>query len=144
MTKYSVPIEILELQDKDYHLFVIAYVGRNKIRLLIDTGASRTVLSKDFCKKIKSIRLKNSEHSAAGLGTMTMQSWTTQIKTFRIGGIFLKNYSCGVLNLSHVNEVYQQLHLPTFDGILGCDVLVKYQMVIDLKRKQLNCTHPIL
>jgi hypothetical protein len=137
MIKHSVPIEILELQDGDYHLFLTAYAGRNKLRLLIDTGASKTILSKAFCKKVKTLKLIQSEHTAAGLGTADMQSWFTEIKTFRLGNFQIKNYTCGVLDLSHVTELYRQLHLPDFDGVLGCDILVSHSISIDLKRKLL-------
>jgi predicted aspartyl protease len=138
MVKHSVPIEILEIQDGDYHLFITAYAGRNKLRLLIDTGASKTILSKAFCHKTKSLKLQKSEHTAAGLGTADMQSWFTEIKTFRMGTFQMKNYRCGVLDLSHVTELYRRLDLPDFDGVLGCDVLVTHAITIDLKRKQLT------
>ncbi len=140
MAKHTVPIEILELQDGDYHLFLTAYAGRNKLRLLIDTGASKTILSKAFCKKTKSLKLIQSEHTAAGLGTADMQSWLTEIKTFKLGSFQIKDYACGVLDLSHVTEIYRQLDLPVFDGVLGCDVLVTYKMNLDLKRKLLIIT----
>jgi hypothetical protein len=108
MKKHIVPVEVLELQDGDYHLFISAYVGRKKIRLLIDSGASKTILSKAYCKE-----------------------------SFRIGNFKIKNFVCGVLDISHVSEIYSQLQLPPFDGVLGCDILVSYAVTLDLKRKLL-------
>ncbi len=135
--KSNTPIEVLELQEGDFHIFTTVFVGRNKLRLLIDTGASKTILSKTAAKKIKSLRLTHSEHTAAGLGTNEMQSWTTEIKSLRIGKLVIRNYICGVLDLSHVTNIYEQLGLEAFDGVLGCDLLVNHNMVIDFKKKSL-------
>lgn len=131
-----IPIESLELQDGDYHLFITAYVGRFKLRMLIDTGASKSILTHSAAKKIKA-RLTKSEYTAAGLGTVSAESWFTTVKTLRIGLLKISNYTFGVLDLSHVNDLYKQLNHPTFDGILGCDLLIQQQMVIDLKKKRL-------
>jgi predicted aspartyl protease len=137
MKKHIVPVEVLELQDGDYHLFISAYVGRKKIRLLIDSGASKTILSKAYCKEAKTLKLVRSEYKATGLGTIDMESWFTEIKSFRIGNFKIKNFVCGVLDISHVSEIYSQLQLPPFDGVLGCDILVSYAVTLDLKRKLL-------
>jgi hypothetical protein len=137
MKKHIVPVEVLELQDGDYHLFISAYVGRKKIRLLIDSGASKTILSKAFCKPIKNLQLLSSGNTATGLGSADMKSWLTKIRTFSLGTFRIQNYTCGVLDLSHVIDIYKRLNLTSFEGILGCDLLVGYHMILDLKRKQL-------
>jgi predicted aspartyl protease len=132
--KHSVPIEIVALQEGDYHIFTTMYAGRKKLRMLIDTGASKTILTKESAENIKSLKLTVSEHIAAGLGTNNMKSWTTEIKSFRLGKLVVRNYVCGVLDLSHVRHIYEQLGLPFFDGIIGCDFLINNKIIIDLKK----------
>jgi hypothetical protein len=66
-----------------------------------------------------------------------MESKKVVLKTFEIGIIVLENYDAAVLDLSHVNQSYQKLGLPPVDGILGSDILVDYNAVIDYEKKEL-------
>ncbi|MEO6168266.1 MAG: hypothetical protein ABIO98_12170, partial [Chitinophagales bacterium] len=46
--KISIPIKAISLQEDGFHLFVKGKLGKHTVRLLIDTGASKTVLDKKF------------------------------------------------------------------------------------------------
>ena len=43
-----------------------------------------------------------------------------------------------MLDLSHVNQSYEQIGLKPIDGVLGSDVLLKYNAVIDYEKKILK------
>jgi len=39
----SIKLELLPIEEDGYHIFVEAFINSGKARLLVDTGASRTV-----------------------------------------------------------------------------------------------------
>lgn len=137
--KIKIPLEIISLQEDGFHLFVKGKLGKHAIRLLIDTGASKTVLDKKFItERFPELKLEVNEQLTTGVGTNTIQSEFTDLDNLRVGKLKLKNYKVAVLDLQHVNETYSMIQLPPIDGVLGCDVLVEYGAVIHLKNKELR------
>lgn len=137
--KIRIPIKAESLQEEGFHLFVEGKVGHHRIRLLIDTGASKTVLDKKFInEKLPEQKLEINEQLTTGVGSNTIQSEFTEIDNLRVGKLKLKMYKVAVLDLQHVNETYSLIQLPGIDGVLGCDVLVEYGVVINLRKKELR------
>lgn len=137
--KIKIPLEIISLQEDGFHLFVKGKSGKHSIRLLIDTGASKTVLDKKFVtERFPELKLEVNEQLTTGVGTNTIQSEFTDLDNLSVGKLKLKNYKVAVLDLQHVNETYSMIQLPPIDGVLGCDVLVEYGAVIHLKNKELR------
>jgi predicted aspartyl protease len=44
MASYKIKIDVREIEKKNYHLFIDLKMGGKPCRLLLDTGASKTVL----------------------------------------------------------------------------------------------------
>ena len=81
-------LEIVPIEDDGYHIFIEAFINGKKARLLIDTGASRTVFD---AERIKAF-LPDGDHNfekidklSTGLGTNTMESHTVILAEFRLG-----------------------------------------------------------
>lgn len=107
--------------------------------LLVDTGASKTVFDKK--RVLHFIDEKDflpMDKLSTGLGTSSMKTHSTLLKKLQVGEIVMKNFEAIVLDLSHVNISYSKLDLPAIDGVLGSDVLVKYNAVIDYRKKELK------
>ncbi|MBX7110081.1 MAG: retroviral-like aspartic protease family protein [Chitinophagales bacterium] len=137
--KITIPLKAVSLQEEGFHLFVEGKAGTHSIRLLIDTGASKTVLDKKFIsEKLPALKLEINEQLTTGVGSNTIQSEFTEIDTLSVGKLKLKKYKVAVLDLQHVNETYSLIQLPGIDGVLGCDVLVDYGVVINLRKMELR------
>lgn len=137
--KIRIPLKAVSLQEEGFHLFVEGSTGSHPIRLLIDTGASKTVLDKKFIsEKLPELKLEVNEQLTTGVGSNTIQSEFTEIDNLRVGKLKLKKYKVAVLDLQHVNETYSLIQLPGIDGVLGCDVLVDYGVVINLRKMELR------
>jgi predicted aspartyl protease len=135
----TIPFKILSLDEEGFHLMVKMNINRKSANLIIDTGASKTVLDKTKAEKYvlnKNFALHNKLSS--GLGTNTMESQTTILKKIKIGDIEIENYTTVLLDLSHVNNSYEQLGLSAVDGVLGSDILLKYNAIIDYEKKVLR------
>ena len=141
--KIKVPVEVLSLQEEGYHLFVVGKLGDHPLRLLIDTGASKTVLDKAFiAEHFSEFKLETNEQLTTGVGSNTIQSEFTEIKNLRIGELEIPSYKIAVLDLKHVNETYSIINVTAIHGVIGCDLLVEFSAVINLKKHQLRLKSP--
>lgn len=135
----KIPFKILDIGGEGYHLLVKVYINKKAANLIIDTGASKTVFDKTRIKKFVAQRtFKKHESLSSGLGTNTMKSAQVDVKKIKIGELEIENYKTILLDLSHVNKSYQQVGLKPVDGVLGSDILLKYNAVIDYEKKILK------
>ncbi len=137
--RIKIPLEITSIQEDGFHVFIPAKIGRTKLRLLLDTGASKTVLDKSFLTEhFKDLPLNTSEQLTTGLGANNIESHFTEISDLRIGKMKIKYYTSHILDLSQVNETYRQIDMPVINGVIGCDLLLKYKATINLRKKTLT------
>jgi predicted aspartyl protease len=140
--KTIISFNLINLKGQGFHLCIMAFINDKKVRLLIDTGASKTVLDKERFEKISAnSKIKAHKHEATGLGTNKMKAFETVIKKIKIGKLESKNYKIGLLDLSHVNKSYEALKLKTIDGVLGSDYLKKYKAIINYEKKIISLTN---
>lgn len=135
--KITIPIHILKLDD-GFHLLVNIRVNEKPARLLIDTGASKTVFDKERIRNfLKKERFEKHDKLSTGLGTSNMKSHLAAIENISLGKIEIRNYKTVVIDLSHVNVAYKQMKQKPIDGVLGSDILKKCRAVIDYGKKKL-------
>ncbi len=135
----SIPFKILSLDGEGFHLMLKLHINKKVANVIIDTGASKTVLDLTLTKKyVAEKNFDAHDKLSSGLGTNTMASQTTVIKKLKIGDIEIENYTTVLLDLSHVNTSYEQIGLKPVVGVLGSDLLLKYNAVIDYEKKVLK------
>lgn len=129
--KIAVPIHQILLDDDGAHLIVEAKINETKIRLLIDTGASKTVFDR---KRMRTLMRKKKFHKndglSVGLGTSKMKSHFVELDEFSIGELVIENFRTVLLDLKIVNKSYAMLGLEPIDGVLGGDILKKFSAEI--------------
>jgi 4-diphosphocytidyl-2C-methyl-D-erythritol kinase len=75
--KINIPLHIIDLQDDGYHLLVEVKVGRSRYKVVLDTGASKTVFDQTMLAQAHTnVNVQSTDRLSAGLGTLTMQSFT--------------------------------------------------------------------
>ncbi len=126
------PIVFLEIEEKGVHLLIEVAINGKPARMLVDTGASQTVLDKtralDF---IGDAEVEESETLSKGLGTDSMESSTTVLETFSIGEMKIAEQEVVLLDLVHVNNSYEAMGEAPVDGVLGGEILRSKNAVID-------------
>jgi predicted aspartyl protease len=130
----ALDLDMVPIEEDGVHLFISGRINGKKARFLIDTGASRSVLARERIDRFFSgedISLEKVEKLSAGLGTNTMESNTLILPLISLGRIRRKGYHVVVLELSHVNESYKQLGIKQIDGVIGGDLLLAFNAVID-------------
>ncbi len=135
----KIPFQLVKIENNGYHLLIDVIINQRKARLLIDTGASKTVFDLSSIENYTDITtFTDNEILSAGLGTNTLISKSVVLDSLKIGNFEIINYSAIVIDMQHVNESYQNLGLEAFDGVLGSDILYKYKAAIDFKTKILK------
>ena len=132
----SIPVEIVGLEDNSYHMIVPVEIDGIQGDMIIDTGASVTVvdakLFQELSGEISDIQMQS--------GSVTGQIHDvrlTKAPKFRIGTRKLKNIQLAVIDLDYVNEMYDKHLKRKVIGLLGSDFCVRYHVIIDYRNKQL-------
>jgi predicted aspartyl protease len=133
-----ITLDILTIEDGS-HLFCKAKINGKNSRILIDTGASRTVFDQTRISLfVNEKSVIQNEKLSTGLGTNSMPTSILTLKSFKIGDLKIENFEAVLLDLQHVNITYGTLGHEPIDGVLGNDILVDYKAVIDYDKKILR------
>ena len=131
-----IPFKILNIDNEGFHLLIKMNINRKTAKIIIDTGASKTVFDKTRIEKFVAERnFDLNEKLSSDIDTNTMQSQIAHLKKMKIGEIEILDYKAVLLDLSHVNQSYEQIGLEPVDGVLGSDILLQYKAVIDYEKK---------
>lgn len=131
MKTISIPLKLINLQDDGFHLLVEVVVFKEKHFAVLDTGASRTVFDKSLIEKHLSETIKVSDEiNAATLFTTTTTIQAT-IPELKIGRLKIPIYETVAFDLQSVSDTYQQFGHPPIGCIVGGDILMKHQAIID-------------
>lgn len=120
-----------------FHPFITVTVEGIKCRFLIDTGASKSVIDKHFYETKLNKKMKVLKQETTGLHSTTMESYMGVLKKLTIGQLVISTYGVAGVDLMHVNMTYKKMKIKKIDGILGSDLLKKYNMVIDYAQSKL-------
>ena len=129
--KYKIKLEVCELEKKNYHLFIAIKIGDKNARLLIDTGASKTVFdSERVLQFVAAKKIKVHDSKSVGLGVTEMETHAVKLKNITFGKFLVDKFEVAILPIGHVNETYEMIDLPPIDGVLGSDFFMKYKACI--------------
>lgn len=139
MRTVKVPLQLINLQNDGFHLLVEVVIFGHPFNVVLDTGASKTVLDKTSIEKyIATDDLLSSDKLSTGLGTNSMESFILYLPSFNIGKLKIENFEAAVLDLSSISAAYESLQLPPVIGVIGGDILQKHKAVIDYNKLELK------
>lgn len=138
----DVTIEILNLNDDGFHPLVEVVLFDQNFKAVIDTGASRTVLDKTTIETyVDGTTLLISDKLSTGLGTNSMESYTLLVKQIQIGDLSIDDIEVAVLDLSTINTAYETLSVTPVIGVIGGDILVRYNAIINYPLKKISFSY---
>ncbi len=133
----SIPLELVKLEDNSFHLLVKVEIDGIQGDMIIDTGASVTVVDQKIFAHIidaaKDVKMQS--------GSVSGQINDVQLikaKELKIGGRKIRNIQLAALDLDYVNEMYHNHLQRKIIGLLGCDFCVKYKAVINYRTRELS------
>ncbi|MCC6721999.1 MAG: retropepsin-like domain-containing protein [Bacteroidia bacterium] len=132
----KIKITIEPIGDDGFHVFCNLKINDIKCRALIDTGASKTVISIELKEKLNLPDFINpNDNLVSGIHPEKVDVSFVTIEKLSFGKFNINNLISGTINLSHVNEQYKILKIKPFDLILGSDVLYNSKALIDFNSK---------
>ena len=132
--KHKIAIFAIELSLMSYHIATHVKIGRRKLRMIIDTGASQTLISSSLAEKLElETTLPEIDNITVGIGEGSLTPQFTSLPSCKIGDIRIENLTCLVLPMDHINETYKTIGQKPIDGIIGNDILLLLKSMIDLK-----------
>ena len=136
----NIPFEVISLQGDGFHIITEVEIFEKNFKMVIDTGASKTVLDKEtlLSSGISEDNFLNTDILSTGLGTNNMQSFMITIPKIKLSEWSTKNFTAAVLDLSSINFAYQQIGLEPVIGVLGGDIFKLYGARIDYKKNILK------
>ena len=142
MRRYiEIPINIINIEGDGFHLVAEGLINNKKARFVVDTGASRTVFDKErILTFADDTEFSEKEGLSAGIGGTDISSFIFTIKELSFGDLKINNYQAVAMDLSNINNSYAMIKLSPIDGVLGGDLMKKYQAIINYKSKKMRLT----
>ena len=136
--RIKLPIQLVKLEENNFHLVITSeFIGGKKGNWVIDTGASRTVF--DVTRKEDYILLgEEDEIHSAGITDQPIVTSLAELKSFQIGKLNVSGLKAAVIDFSHINLLYLKAGGPEICGLIGSDFLIKYNAVVDYRKKILE------
>ena len=139
----KIPFEFVSIESDGVHIVLQAHINNKLSRLLIDTGASRTVFDKNRISLfVENIEMHENEQLSTGLGTNDMISHIITLESLEIGELHLQEYTSVIIDMVHINQSFEAYNLQAIDGVLGGDILRDYKAEIDYRKQELRLRVP--
>jgi hypothetical protein len=132
-------LEKVDIETSGNHLLLDVKVNDYSCKLVLDTGASRTVLDVSFLESInQEFTSQPEDEKSVGVGSNQLDSYLIDVDIFEIGELKLENYQLAAMNLEHVKMSYEKLGYNSVQGVLGGDILNNYDAIINYKNLSLD------
>lgn len=139
----AIPLRFVNIPPNGTHVVVAAFINGQLANVLIDTGASQTVMDRNRVGLFSAeTHFESTGQLSKGLGTDGMESFHFTLGQFILGDLVLEAMQVTLLDLAHVNGSYDQLGLAPIDMVLGGDILKGYTAVLDYGRAEMLLTLP--
>lgn len=136
--KIEISLEAAEIEAGNYHLFIQAKAGRKKVRLLLDTGASKTVFDLTQIHLFSGKKNELQQTESVGLGAEKVATGLFHLSSLSIGELKIIQPEIALLDISHVNQAYEMAGIAPIQGILGSDLLMQTKAIIDFGKLKLK------
>ncbi|AJA68603.1 MULTISPECIES: retropepsin-like aspartic protease [Myroides] len=122
--------------SKTNHLFVKAKINGVLGDFILDTGASNSCIDFSHIDHFNIIP-ENSSTKASGAGANGMHTQVAYHNHLQMSRWHNKSFNLVIIDLTHVNVALVEYKVKTVHGIIGSDVLLQGNAIIDYKEQVL-------
>ena len=141
--RITIPLRKIRIDQFGYHLLVKARIQKKNIWLVLDTGASQTILDFNIANVFSDEKPHHVKAAVStGVGGETLKTHFLEVEEFAVGEAVWRNRIFILLELHHINNSYQKIGKQNIQGILGGDFLNRFKAIIDYKNKVMQLTLP--
>lgn len=136
----EIPLLIVELEHDNYHILIEGkFTDGCSGFWVIDTGASKTVFDKNLIDYYEIIESDNQDdYQSAGINQGMMETSVGKLAHVSFNELEIKNRKVALIDLSHVNEIYEKYTPYKIAGLIGGDILMNFACTIDYANKTLQ------
>jgi hypothetical protein len=139
----KVPIEIVELDNSSFHLFVEGFVNGQRCDLIIDTGASKTVFAFNHIDRILEEPAQiQSDIQSAGINAADLESHQGVLNSFNLGDFCIQHMEIILIDLHSIDQIYKNVSSKSIWGLIGSDFLLTYKAKLDYGKQLLTLHVP--
>jgi len=133
----QIPLQIIELEHDNFHILIEGnFADGTSANWIVDTGASKTVLDSNLNQYYETVDSDNEEdYQSAGINQGMMETSVGKLSCLEFGNLKIPNQKVALIDLNHVNEIYEKYTSARIAGLLGGDILMRYRCVIDYSEK---------
>lgn len=132
MSKYSIPFKILSTN----HIIIYAAVNNIDGKFLIDTGASNSCIHLNKSEKFK-LNFEKSDEQASSATNEIKETFISKKNSLLIGEFYIYDFDIILFNMQHVIKSLLDKDEIEVEGIIGADILIKYNCCIDYRENKL-------
>ena len=114
------------------HLLIKGKINGIEGKFILDTGASNSCVGFEAIDRF-TLYAKDSDTRAAGAGGTGMITQTSLSNYLQLGRWKHKDFGLVIFDMTHVNEALSHYKAKPVHGIIGADVLIKGEAIIDYK-----------
>jgi hypothetical protein len=127
----KIPLKPHIIDNDGIHLHLDAILNGTPVNLLLDTGASRSAISRKIALVLDSGYANPvSNIESFGFGD-NFDSFVAEVASFKFYGKLLQNYQMAIFDFSPLNEMMGRMGFPEIDGMLGGDLLKAVDAKLD-------------
>jgi clan AA aspartic protease (TIGR02281 family) len=115
------------------HFEVQARVNGIQSRLLVDTGASRSIIGRDSAARLN-LAITESDIKAGGVGTSEHAVAYGVIESLEFQSFRVAELQVGVIDLSHINHSLEAHGASRIEGAIGGDLMSSREAIIDYRQ----------
>ena len=140
----EIPLQIIELERDNYQLLVEGFFEDDTSACwIIDTGASKTVLDVNLMSYYEPMESDDmDDYQSAGINQGMLETSIGQLIYLRFNDLVISRQKVALIDLNHVNNIYEKYTSFRIAGLLGGDILMYYKCVIDYHRKVIQFQLP--
>ena len=132
MSKYSISFKILSTN----HIIIDAEVNNVGGKFLIDTGASNSCIDLSKSEKFK-LNHRKSDEQASSATDEIKETYISKKNSLLIGEFYINDFDIILFNMQHVIKSLLDKDEIEIEGIIGADILIKYNCCIDYRENKL-------
>ena len=132
MSKYSISFKILSTN----HVIIDATMNNVDGKFLIDTGASNSCVDLNKSEKFN-LNYGKSDEQASSATDEIKETYISKKNSLLIGECYINDFDIILFNMEHVIKSLLDKDEIEIDGIIGADILIKYNCCIDFKENTL-------
>lgn len=136
----EIPLQIIELEKDNFHILIEGeFHDQTRSGWIVDTGASKSVMDinqKTYYEIMESDNLD--DYHSAGINQGMMETMVGKLSFLKFGDLEIYNHKVALIDLQHVNDIYGKFTPYHISGLLGGDILMQYQCIIDYANKTIR------